>query len=134
MATCIAENVPRGGKTLRNCSLNRGNLQGVQGVQAFIELRPVRPKIETRMVIQVGISPRDGEVTYWRGRQTGNYGTFSRDLTEAGKFDVIPFLSMLLWRKPAIQSSGSEGVIFGHSAASSGNEHEKHLLKSLYNT
>ncbi|KAK4501418.1 hypothetical protein PRZ48_007227 [Zasmidium cellare] len=93
MATCVADNVPRANKDFRNCSVNRGNLEGVQSVKAFVELRPRRPNVETRMVVEMGFNDRasgGSTVTYWRGRQTGTYQTF-RDLSQAGSFDVVPF-------------------------------------------
>lgn len=58
MATCVADNVPRASKEFRNCSVNRGNLEGVQSVKAFVELRPRRPNVETRMVVEMGYNDR----------------------------------------------------------------------------
>lgn len=58
MATCYADNVPRGSTEFRNCSVNRGNLEGVQGVKVFVELRPRRPDVSTRMVVEMSYNDR----------------------------------------------------------------------------
>ncbi|EME48058.1 hypothetical protein DOTSEDRAFT_51311 [Dothistroma septosporum NZE10] len=95
-AVCQGQGLQRNDMTLRDCTFPGPSPSGIQNVQAYVQLTPLRPGYQSEFKLQVGFTSGRQGIVYYSGTQKNTYREW-RDYSASGiyggVFDVEPKLS-----------------------------------------